>query len=56
MSLIEKIYVKLDDGRVLESYEYSYDEFLKVIASDKFINIGNEMIVSSHIVSFWREY
>lgn len=52
----EEIYVKIDDGRVLKTCKYSYTDFLKLIALNKFINIGNEMIVSSHIVSFWREY
>lgn len=51
----EEIYVKIDDGRVLKTCKYSFNDFLRLIIVKKFINIGNEMIVSSHIVSFWRE-
>lgn len=55
MALIEDIYVKIDDGRVLKTCKYSYSDFLKLTTLNKFINIGEETIVTSHIVSFWRE-
>ena len=54
MRLNDKIYVKLDDGRVLNTYEYDYDELLRFIDSHKFVYIGDETVVTAHIVSIGR--
>ena len=35
MRLNDKIYVKLDDGRILFTYDYTQDELLKFIDSHK---------------------
>lgn len=47
--------MRLDDGRVLITYEYVYDELLRFIDSHKFIYIGDETVLTAHIVSIGRK-
>ena len=54
MRLDDKTYVKLDDGRVLITYEYDHDELLRFIDSHKFVYIGDETVATAHIVSIGR--
>ena len=46
-----RIYIKLDDGRILFTYDYTQDELLRFIDSHKFIYIGDETVLTAHIVS-----
>ena len=55
MNYTDKIYVKLDDGRVLNTYNYAYDELLIFIDSHKFVYIGDETVLTAHIVSIGRK-
>lgn len=55
MNYTDRIYVKLDDGRTLWTYEYTYDELLKFIDSHKYIYVGNETVATAHIVSIGRD-
>ena len=55
MRLDDKIYVKLDDGRILVTYDYTQDKLLRFIDSHKFIYIGDEIVLTAHIVSIWRK-
>lgn len=54
MRLNDKIYVKLDDGRILFTYDYTQDELLKFIDSHKFVYIRDETVATAHIVSIGR--
>ena len=56
MNYTDRIYVKLDDGRVLFTYDYkTQDELLKFIDSHKYIYVGNETVATAHIVSIGRK-
>lgn len=55
MRLDDRIYIKLDDGRILFTYDYTQDELLRLIDSHKFVYIGDETVLTSHIVSIGRK-
>lgn len=55
MNYTDRIYIKLDDGRILFTYDYTQDELLRFIDSHKFIYIGDETVLTAHIVSIGRK-